>query len=153
MANESAYEFTPEQNTSFSRLGYKMKGVGAAFVVMGLMCLLVGGLMAMGVYKLVHSPDPAVMEKIKVEPPILFSIAGMYGVAGLVYLAIGFWTRSSGNAFRAIVATRGNDIGLLLQAIDTQHKMYSLLYTVILIGMLVFVGLMIFGIVGKSMTG
>jgi hypothetical protein len=48
------------------------------------------------------------------------------------------WTRSAGGSFRKISGTQGSDVRHLMDAVSSLHKMYSLLYTIILLGLLLF---------------
>jgi hypothetical protein len=152
MSEASQYEFSPEQDKTFDQLGYKMQGVGTMGLLLGLLSLMLGGLLMAGFYQITHSPDPAVQAKIQAPPATLYAVAGIYVVSGLVYLSIGFWTRSSGSAFRNIAATQGNDVNLLMTAVEKLYKMYSLVYSMILIGLLLFVITLILGLVLAFMS-
>jgi len=66
---------------------------------------------------------------------------------GLLYLLIGVWTRSAGGSFQKVVATQGSDIRHLMEALSSLNKMYGLIYTLIVIGLLLLlatVGLFIY---------
>jgi hypothetical protein len=96
--------------------------------------------------------------KVKVEldklPPDnhLWGIAIGTAVNGLIYLLVGVWTRSAAGSFRQIVDTRGNDIGHLMDALSSLNKMYTLIYTLIMIGLLLLItmiGLFIYAQVSR----
>jgi ABC-type dipeptide/oligopeptide/nickel transport system permease subunit len=60
---------------------------------------------------------------------------------------LGVWTGSAAGSFKRIVDTRGSDISHLMEALSALHKMYAMIYTLIIIGLLLFlaaVGLFIF---------
>jgi hypothetical protein len=46
------------------------------------------------------------------------------------------WTRSAGGSFKEIVRTTGSDISQLMETLSSLNKLYSLLYALILIGLL-----------------
>lgn len=142
------YEFTPAQNEQLAALGRKMRVVGFGFVALGLLSLLMAALMATGIYQVTRHPDAAVQEKLKdVQPATLWAACGIYAVSGLVYLAVGGWTRAAGGSFHRIVSTKGNDIGLLMDAVATLFKKYSLLYTILMTGVILFLLLIAAGII------
>jgi hypothetical protein len=66
----------------------------------------------------------------------LWGIALNAAVVGLFYLLMGSWTRSAGGAFRKIVDTRGNDISNLMNGLAALHRMYSLVYMLLIITLL-----------------
>src|SRR5262249_29149048 len=74
---------------------------------------------------------------------------GYLAVIGIVFLAVGIWTRSAGASFVQIVATRGRDINHLMEGFKTLNKMYSLIATALLAAILA--GL-VFIIVQASIT-
>jgi hypothetical protein len=75
----------------------------------------------------------------QIAPPSqLWAIVLQAMASGLIFLLIGLWTRSSAAEFQKIVATTGQDISHLMNALGSLHKMYSLLYTLIIFGILAF---------------
>jgi hypothetical protein len=66
----------------------------------------------------------------------LWGVAISTGAAGLFYLLLGIWTRSASKSFRKIVDTRGNDISNLMNGLWALHRMFSLLYIVLLLVLL-----------------
>jgi hypothetical protein len=57
------------------------------------------------------------------------------------------WTRNAAGSFQRIVDTKGQDISHLMHALVSLNKMYTLVYTIIVIGLLLFlitVGLFVF---------
>src|SRR5262249_57086555 len=67
----------------------------------------------------------------------LWGIVVSSAVNGLLYLLIGMWTRGAARSFQKIVDTTGRDIRHLMDALSELNKMYTLIYTLIFIGLLV----------------
>jgi hypothetical protein len=149
------YEFSQEQNTLFSALAGRMRGVGLFLIVLALLNLLVAALVVVAIYRarLPQSYVDTVLEKaseatrtdVKGQlsnlPPDnhLWGIAICAGINGLLYLLMGVWTRSSAASFQQVVDTTGRDIRHLMDALSELNKMYSLIYTLIVIGLLVLI--------------
>lgn len=120
------YEFTPDQNDQISRLAAKMRAVGFVHSMLGMLGVALAGLVALaGVIdtRLAGVPRPG-----------LWAVVGAYAVAGLVNFLIGAWTFKAGKGFIRIATTRGNDIGLLMDALHELHKVYALVFTLIALG-------------------
>lgn len=149
------YEFSPSQNDVFDALARRMRGVGVFLVVVAVLNFLVAGLVVLAIYrtKLPEDYVKAVLEKasettrtdlsaqLSKLPPEdhLWGIAISNGINGLLYLLLGVWTQSAAGSFKKIVTTRGGDINHLMEALSSLNKMYSLIYTLIVIGLLFFV--------------
>lgn len=97
------YEFNAEQNALMGDLGAKMQFVGMFAVVIGALVLM-GGVLTVNA-----AP----------RNPGAF-------IAGLLYIALGAWTRSAGSAFRDVVETRGADITHLMEALGDVRRIYTL---------------------------
>jgi hypothetical protein len=149
------YEFNQEQNTLFSALASRMRGVGFFLVFIAILNLLVSVLVIVAIYraKLPQDYVDAVLEKaseatktdVKGQlsnlPPAnhLWGIAISSAVNGLLYLLIGVWTQGASRSFQRIVDTTGRDIHHLMAAVSELNKMYTLIYTLIVIGLLVLI--------------
>jgi hypothetical protein len=156
----SQYEFTSEQNTLIGGLGSKMRFVGLFAVVLGVVNLIIALLAVVAIYQ---DRVPAgwkaktkeYMEKVREKLPDdvkkqaddysleklpannhLWGIAINLGVVGLFYLLMGVWTRSAGTSFLNIVTTQGSDITHLMNGLRSLHSMYSLLYTLLVVTLL-----------------
>jgi hypothetical protein len=66
----------------------------------------------------------------------LWGIAIGNAINGLIFLLTGVWTRTAGASFKKIVDTQGSDISHLMNALSSLHRMYSLIFTLIVIGLL-----------------
>jgi hypothetical protein len=140
-----------------------MRGVGVFLIVVALLNFLVAALLVLAIYraKLPEEYVKVVLEKaseatrtdlnaqLSKLPPDnhLWGIAISNAVNGLLYLLIGVWTRSAGGSFQRIVTTQGSDISHLMEALSSLNKMYALIYTLIVIGLLLLlatVGLFIY---------
>jgi hypothetical protein len=137
------YEFTEAQNREIGRLARKMRLVGLVAVILGVVNLFLGLLLLVYAFRdqlpaeaLRRIPEDTLRQ---LPPPSqLWAIALQAVASGLIFLLIGLWTRSAGGEFRQIVDTAGHDIGHLMRALGSLHKMYSLLYTLIIFGILAF---------------
>jgi hypothetical protein len=150
------YEFSQQQNGIFEALAARMRGVGFFLVVLAFLNLLVTVLVIVTIYraKLPQSYLDVVLEKaseasrtdVKAHlsnlPPDnhLWGIAISSAANGLLYLLMGLWTRSASRSFQQVVDTTGRDIRHLMDALSSLNKMYTLIYTLIVIGLLVLLG-------------
>ena len=97
--NQSAplgYEFTSQENGVFSDVASSMKFVAILLIILG----VINGLSA-----------------------FIGNFGGL--VAGVVYLAIGIWTKSAGASIQKIVDTEGNEIAHLMGAMGDLGKLYK----------------------------
>jgi hypothetical protein len=137
------YEFTEAQNREIGSLARKMRLVGLVAAILGAVNLFLGLLLLVYAYR-DQLPAEALRripeDTLKQLPPPsqLWAVAMQALASGLIFLLIGLWTRSAGGEFRQIVDTAGHDIGHLMRALGSLHKMYSLLYTLIIVGILAF---------------
>jgi len=135
------YEFTSEQNDLIGRLARKMSLVGLVSVVFGVLYLLSAVLLLAFIFqdKMPADVVSKIPEDVRSKVP---STTYLWGVliqtllAGLIFLLIGIWTRSSAASFHEIVVTTGRDISHLMNALSSLHKMYNLLYTLIIVTLL-----------------
>jgi hypothetical protein len=150
------YEFNEEQNQLIGGLAMRMRGVGLFLIVVAILNFLVALLVILVIFRtklpqnyvdtvVKNVSDAAktdVKKKLTEELPAdnhLWGIAIGTAINGLLYLLIGVWTRTAGTSFRLIVETKGTDISLLMSALSALNKMYTLIYTLILVGLLVLV--------------
>jgi hypothetical protein len=147
------YEFGPQQNTLFAALASNMRGVGFFLVVLALLNLLVAVVVIITIYraklpqdyvdtvlkKVSEATKTDVKDQLSHLPPDnhLWGIAISSGVNFLIYLLLGMWTQSAASSFRKIVDTTGSDVSHLMDALSSLNKMYGLVRTLIIIGLLV----------------
>jgi hypothetical protein len=137
------YEFTETQNRGIGSLARKMRLVGLVAVVLGAVELILGLLLLIYAFRdqlpaevLRRIPEDALKQ---LPPPSqLWAVVVQAATSALIFLLIGMWTRSAAREFQQIVDTRGQDISHLMNALGSLHKMYSLLYTIIVVGILAF---------------
>ena len=148
------YEFTPEQNNLIGALAGRMRGVGLFLIVLALLNLLLTVLVVAVIYraklpqdyvdKVVKTVGDAAKTDVQKElanlPPDkhLWGIAIFSAVNFLIYLLVGVWTRQAAGSFRKIVDTQGNDISHLMSALSALNRMYTLINTLIVLGLLLF---------------
>ena len=104
------YEFTPEQNVTLNRLAARMRFVGGALIVVAFL---------------------AAGESLV----LAWQGSGMgVGLAiGAILLLIGVWSMRAGGQFRAVTASRGDDISHLMAAITEIRKLYDLQFWALLV--------------------
>jgi hypothetical protein len=158
------YEFTQQQNSAFSGLASHMRGVGLFLIFIAVLDFLVALLVVVTIYrarlpqsyvdKVLEKVSEATQKDVKAQlenvPPDthLWGIAISSGVNGLIYLLIGVWTRNAAASFQKIVDTTGSDIHHLMDAVSSLDKMYGLIYTLIVVGLvllLALIGLALWG--------
>jgi len=137
------YEFTEAQNREIGGLARRMRLVGLVAIVLGVVNLILSLLLLVYAFRdrlpaeaLRRIPEDTLRQLA--PPSQLWAIVLQAAASGLIFLLIGLWTRSSAAEFRKIVDTAGRDIGHLMSALGSLHKMYSLLYTLIIVGILAF---------------
>jgi hypothetical protein len=146
------YEFTEAQNRGIGSLAHKMRLVGLVAVVLGVVELILGILLL--IYAFRDQLPAEVLRRIpedtlkQLPPPSqLWAVVVQAATSGLIFLLIGLWTRSAAAEFQQVVDTTGRDINHLMNALGSLHKMYSLLYTLIIVGILAFllsIGLLLY---------
>jgi uncharacterized membrane protein YphA (DoxX/SURF4 family) len=133
-----SYEFTGEQNDLIGRLSRKMSLVGTVSVVFGVLYLISAVLLLVFIFQDRVPADVVqrIPEDVRSQVPgntYLWGVVVQAGLAALIFLLIGSWTRSAAAAFGEIVTTTGRDIGHLMAALSSLHKMYSLMYTLVIV--------------------
>jgi hypothetical protein len=162
------YEFSQDQNVLFSALSSHMRLVGLFLAVVGVLNILAGLMIVVAIYraKLPQDYVDSVLQKtseatktdVKAQLDKLPPANQLWGLAigglvnGLIYLLIGVWTRNAAGSFQRIVDTRRHDISNLMDALASLNKMYTLIYTIIVVGLLLFlitVGLFLFAMLSR----
>jgi hypothetical protein len=138
----TGYEFKADQNELIGRLASKMSFVGLVNVVLGVLYLLSAVLLMAAIFQDKLPPEivQRVPEDVRSKLPnntYLWALFINTIVASLIFLAVGLWTRASAASFQEIVNTSGRDISHLMTALGSLHKMYSLIYTIIVLTLLV----------------
>jgi hypothetical protein len=137
------YEFTREQNDLIGDLAGKMKLVGVVGVVLGILNLLSALLLLVFIFqdRLPVDVLQRIPEDLRRQMPSTTYLWGFLlqaAAIGLIWLLLGVWTVSSATSFQQIVDTTGRDVNHLMDALGTLRQMYSLLYTLIVVTVLVF---------------
>lgn len=136
----TGYEFTSSQNTVIDALGKKMKLVGLVVLIFGALNLVNAVLVQILFAQASRGslPEDITKELIRVEQADRWIVTCYLAVVGIVFLAVGVWTRSAGCSFAQIVTTRGRDINHLMDGFNTLNKMYSLIATTLLAAILAY---------------
>ena len=158
MSSVREYEFSEGQNALFSALSSRMRLVGLFLAVVGILNILAALVVVVAIYraKLPQDYVDSVLKKasettktdVKAQLDKLPPDNQLWGVAiagfvnGLIYLLIGVWTRSAAGNFRKIVDTQGHDISHLMDALGALNRMFTLIYTLIVIGLLVLLAML-----------
>jgi hypothetical protein len=152
MSMTGHYEFTETQNREIGNLAHKMRLVGLVAVILGVVQLILGVLLL--IYVLRDQLPADVLRRIpedtlkQLPPPSqLWALVLQAAMSGLIFLLTGIWTRSAAAEFQKIVDTTGRDIGHLMSALGSLRKMYTFLYTLIVVGILAFllsIGMLLF---------
>jgi hypothetical protein len=156
MSVGSEYEFTPAQNEIIGGLAHKMRWVGLFFVVVGVLNLIAALLLVVAIYQSklpadwVSKAPQEMQNQLRNLPPNnqLWGFVINAGAVGIIYLLIGVWTRSAAASFQQIVTTQGSDITNLMNGIGSLNKMYSLIYTLLVIAFVVFLIAIALGLYG-----
>jgi hypothetical protein len=79
------------------------------------------------------------------------SIAPM-GIAqllyGFVYICLGAWTRKAGDSFHTVTATEGADIPHLMDGLSNLRKIYTVIYAIIVIGLILWLVFAVIFLIG-----
>jgi hypothetical protein len=140
-----SYEFTPAQNDLISGLASKMRLVGLVLAIFGVLNLLNAVLVQVAFAQLTSDQVPVeVKEQLgQLGQRERWVLTGYFAIAGLVLLMVGVWTRSAGGSFHKIVATTGRDVGHLMDGLGSLAKMYSLIATALIAGILAYLVLIV----------
>jgi hypothetical protein len=65
--------------------------------------------------------------------------AASLAISALIFMAVGAWSRSAGASFLKIVTTQNRDIWHLGNALSAMYSMFSLLNTLVVIGLIVMI--------------
>lgn len=124
------YEFTLAQDEVIRALSKKMNFVGYFYIVASALVGLAGlSLMFVNAW-----------------------IGLFYMILLTPELLIGLWTLNAGKSFRLVVDTKGHDIPHLMQALGSLRKLYTLMFWILIIG-LVFMVLAIVGVIVLISSG
>jgi len=123
------HEFSDEDNRTLSGLAQAMSTVATLMQILGLAFVIFSVLQVTVAMQSQTSYAPAV---------------GL-GAAALLCLTIGFWTSGSAKSFRRVVESKNEDVWHLMNALRTQHNMYSLMRTIIL-------GSLVLAVVGLALA-
>lgn len=104
------FEFTSAQEKLIRDLARKMRFVGLAFLVIGIATPIV---------------EFAAVRSVRLD------------LAFLVYILIGIWTFSAGNAFMKVVETHGRDITHVMDALGALKSMYGLIFWLLIAALVV----------------
>jgi hypothetical protein len=154
------YEFTGDQNALIDTLATKMRGVGTFLLLLGLGMLV---LAALGFSPTITDAPPPLPDG---TPPEVLNAIDRYtafvserrsqvyygalasAIQAIILLISGVYVRRSAQAFRQIVKTEGRDISHLLEALGALKGLFSLLATLLSLGLLIalgVIGLRIYG--------
>jgi len=122
----SAFEFSDVQSDVISRLSSRMKFVGIFYIV-------VGAMMGLGT-----------VATLFIMPPV----AVIYGLVTAAEILIGLWTNNAASSFRMITSTQGNDVGYLMNAVESLRKLYNLQFWLLIGGIAMCILVVIIALVG-----
>jgi hypothetical protein len=126
-------EFNDEQNRLIGSLAVKMRSVGIFVFILGLVLVAQVILMGMKISQGHLTAPSGVAEWLKWLP------AASLAVSALIFMAVGAWSRSAGASFLKIVTTQNRDIWHLGNALSGLYSMFSLLNTLVVIGLIVMI--------------
>ena len=111
------YEFTIAQNESIRVLSRRMTFVGIFYVIASVLIGLAG------LVALLIAPLSGVLYIILLTPQLL----------------IGIWTINAANSFKLVVDTRGHDIPHLMNALTSLRKLYTLMFWLLIVALVLVV--------------
>lgn len=146
------YEFSGDQNALMDGLATKMRGVGTFLLLLGFGMFV---LAALGFLPTVTDSLPTLPDG---APPEVLSAIDRYtafaaerrsqvyygalasALQGIILLISGVYVRRAASSFREIVRTEGRDISHLLEALGALKGLFSLLATLLTLGLLIALG-------------
>ena len=102
------YEFTDDENAVFQSLSLRMNIAGVLMVVFGIGMVVYGA----------------------IEYPWSLTLLLMV-INGLILGGIGFLTFQSSKRYRKIIETQGHDIMYLMEAMQNQNRVYTLIVALV----------------------
>jgi hypothetical protein len=147
------YEFNQDQNATIGGLAARMRGVGLLLILLAIFCFLFTVIVVLVIYraKLPQQYVDKVLTKVSEVAKTdvkdyltnqlpsdthLWGIAIFGAVTFLIYLLVGIWLRQASGGFQQIVTTEGRDISHLMRALSALNRMFSLVYTLMAIGLI-----------------
>lgn len=145
------YEFSGDQNALIDGLATKMRGVGTFLLLLGFGMFVLAALGFLPtVTDLPTMPDgtpPEVLSAIDRYTAFAAERRSQvyYGalasaLQGIILLISGVYVRRAAGSFREIVRTEGRDISHLLEALGALKGLFSLLATLLTLGLLIALG-------------
>jgi hypothetical protein len=119
------FEFSRAEEGMFYDLGRKMRVVGAFFVLAGLVRLLY---------------DALVLREVHLDLTFLIDVL------------IGIWTLSAARAFRQVAVTGGHDVERLMEGLSDVRKLYSLIYWLLIVSVVVASVALFFGLTAGDIS-
>jgi hypothetical protein len=154
------YEFNQSQNELIGSLARKMGLVGIVMLLFGVL-QIINGVATLAVSRnpdrMMEAAEKAGMSEDQLgalrqalaggewSSPIVASSIAM-AVGGLILVLVGWWTRQAGSGFGGIVATRGQDVSRLMEALGALHRKYSLMYTILVVAALLVLASLVAGL-------
>jgi len=102
------YEFTDDENTVFQALSLRMNIAGVLMVVFGIGIIVFGA----------------------IQYPWSVTLA-LIAINGFILGGIGFLTFQSSKRFKKIIETQGHDIMYLMEAMEDQKRVYTLIVALV----------------------
>jgi hypothetical protein len=116
--NVTPYEFNAEQSRLIGGLGRSMRIVGLVALAWAVV-----GIISMGI--------------LAWKSGVLY-----FDLNPVLALFIGLWALSGGSSFNNVVATQGNDIGYLMDALGKLRNIFSLIAILIVVALLIAIAVM-----------
>ncbi len=116
--NVTPYEFNAEQSRLIGGLGRSMRIVGLVALAWAVVGIISMGILAWKSGVLCFDLNP------------------------VLALFIGLWALSGGSCFNNVVATQGNDIGYLMDALGKLRNIFSLIAILIVVALLIAIAVM-----------
>lgn len=107
------YEFTDDENSVFQSLSLRMNIAGVLMILFGIGMVVYGG----------------------IEYPWSVTLLLMF-INGVILGAIGFLTFQSSKRFKKIIETQGHDIMYLMEAMQFQSRVYTLIVALVAVSTL-----------------
>jgi hypothetical protein len=134
------YEFSSSQNKLIGDLAQKANVVGTFLAAVGILGIVVSVFNAINIFSTAGSDS------------ILLSLFIQNLISGIFNLIFGIWIRNAAQAFRAIVKTEGHDIENLMGALGELRKVFTLIFWLLVIALVIFATLLVVALVSEIVS-
>lgn len=125
-APAATYEFTEVENTTLASTARWAKYWGIISIVSGVLLLIIGVLMIVVLGAAMATAPPSSSGSAAITPATVIALGVSFIPAALVSIIGGVFYLMSGNSLQKVVTTQGDDVRLLMEAVQTLTRAFMI---------------------------